>query len=143
MTIEIEDLERFLAEPDCVASATGTLSIEPAHSARAIESGTFNVTPDREALTRHQVRFTLPFTASDGTELVLSATRLIDDEDGDKLVIATMMSDVSITLRGDVDGDPLAVGTVVPGTSIRSESWRASTRPGLRTPPRASIGSAG
>lgn len=84
LTIELDDDDAFLADPEHAARARGWVRIGGAHgdTPLPVTDGVFNLFPDREDDRRREMRYTLPFTGPDGRALVLRGTKHVRDDPG-------------------------------------------------------------
>ncbi len=82
LTIETDDLDRFLVDPDHEAAAKGTLRCEALGGEFEVRDGVFNLFVDKgDPHTKH-MRYRLPFTDKAGRLLTLSGYKFIKDDPG-------------------------------------------------------------
>ncbi|MDP9794649.1 cholesterol oxidase [Catenuloplanes nepalensis] len=103
LTIEVDDVFRFVADPDHEARATGTID-HPLLGRHAITGGTFRLFPDEGGVTRH-MRYRLPF----GTLCLIGHKDVRDDPGLDLWPDTTTLH---ARIVGLPDGEPIDEGEI-------------------------------
>lgn len=81
MTIEVDDVHRFLTQPRHEAGIEGWITSAFGEK-RPIESGTFNLFVDEGDPSKKRMLYRCAFTSGDGERLTLAGEKLIEDDAG-------------------------------------------------------------
>lgn len=115
LTIEAPDLDRFVADPDLEAEATGYVRCEALGGRRPVERGVFNLFVDEGDPRDKRMLYRLWFRDAAGNALTLSGHKVVRDHPGLDLWADTTTLYVRI-LRGhvpeggDADAETVAAG---------------------------------
>jgi predicted acylesterase/phospholipase RssA len=82
LTIAIDDLDRFITEPDHQASATGWVESPLFGGRRQVDEGIFNLFVHDDDPARKQMRYRLFFTGDQGQPYTLTGVKNIHDDGG-------------------------------------------------------------
>lgn len=82
LTIKIEDVEKFIADPQHNAAVEGYIACEALGGKRSVESGRFNLFVDRGDPTHKTMLYRLYFKDSAGHPLTLSGFKDVNDDPG-------------------------------------------------------------
>jgi predicted patatin/cPLA2 family phospholipase len=104
LVITFEDMDRFLADPEREATATGTVDCPALGGRLSIGGGTFNLLPGTGH--RRQFRYRLPFLDRSGKQHVLIGTKEVEDSAGPDLWADTTTLHVTIH-AGDTADAPI------------------------------------
>lgn len=106
LTIEVDDSDAFLADPEHRASARGWVKL--GDQAYPVTNGVFNLFPDTKDPRRQEMRYLLPFTGDDGRALILVGEKHVRDEEGFDVWRDT--TTLHTELRVEATGELLAIG---------------------------------
>jgi predicted acylesterase/phospholipase RssA len=81
LTITIDDIERFMHDPEREAAATGSISCEELGGRREVERGTFNLFVDTSGGSK-RMRYRLMFRDAAGQPLTLTGFKVVRDDPG-------------------------------------------------------------
>ena len=82
LTIEVDGVSRFVADPEHEASAEGYIRCEALGGELPVEKGVFNLFVDEEDPSRKRMRYRLFFHDSTENPLTLSGFKVIEDDPG-------------------------------------------------------------
>ena len=82
LTIEVDGVNRFVADPRHEATAQGYVKCELLGGELPVERGVFNLFVDEEDPSRKRMRYRLFFRDGEGRPLTLSGFKVIEDDPG-------------------------------------------------------------
>lgn len=82
LTIEMDDVDRFVTDPQHEARAVGTFTAAAFGGTRPIEQGSFNLFVDQEDPARKAMHYRLWFTSGQGEKLTLLGFKDVKDDPG-------------------------------------------------------------
>ncbi|MEX5269071.1 patatin-like phospholipase family protein [Kocuria sabuli] len=85
LTIEVDDLDRFVALPEHPAAARGWVEYTPLGGRFPVQRGTFNLFVDEADPSRKRMLYQLHFTDSGGFPLTLLGRKIVRDDPGHDL----------------------------------------------------------
>jgi cholesterol oxidase len=81
LTIEVDDIDRFVIDPNHQATITGFVMSDPLGGRLPVERGTFNLFVDDGDPTRKEMKYQLEFFDGAGRALTLAGTKVVRDGD--------------------------------------------------------------
>ncbi len=117
LTIAIEEVERFIADPEHEAPAVGYVECEALGGRLAVEAGVFNLFVVEGTARRRRMRYRLPFRDGAGHPLTLSGFKVIEDDPGADLWDDTTTLFTTVLAGHPAPGEeasaePVAVGLI-------------------------------
>lgn len=115
LTIKIEDIDRFVAEPQHEGRADGFIRCDPLGGQRPVEGGIFNLFVDTNEAKRKLMLYRLFFSDGDGNPYTMSGFKDVKDDPGfDPMEIWKDTSTLyTRILRGRVSADAEAAAEIV------------------------------
>ncbi|MEX0659988.1 MAG: patatin-like phospholipase family protein [Egibacteraceae bacterium] len=118
LTIAVDDLDRFVTDPDLAATATGEVRCEVLGGRLPVERGAFNLFVDADDPRDKRMRYRLWFRDAAGHPLTLTGFKVVRDDPGPDAWADTTTLYTRI-LRGHVDGPATEAADVVAAGILR------------------------
>ncbi len=118
LTIRADDVDRFVTDPQHVATTTGEFTCDAFGGARQVQDGVFNLFVDMNDATRKAMYYRLWFTDPQGQELTLVGFKDIKDDPRNDIWEATTTLYTRI-LKGHVTADQDTASAIVAAGIIR------------------------
>lgn len=118
LTIEVDDLDRFVAAPEHTAHARGWVEYAPLGGRFAVEHGRFNLFVDQGDPGRKRMLYQLHFSDSGGFPLTLLGHKVVHDDPGHDLWADTTTLYTRL-LRGHVGWDDAGAPEVLAAGVLR------------------------
>jgi cholesterol oxidase len=117
LTIETDDVDRFIADPDHEADARGWVSCEALGGKLPVERGIFNLFVDTDDPKLIKMLYRLHFADGSGNPLTMSGFKLVKDDPGydlwsDTSTLYTRLLQGHVDADGEADAEVVASGII-------------------------------
>jgi len=117
LTIEVDGVNRFVADPRHEATAQGYVKCELLGGELPVERGVFNLFVDEEDPSRKRMRYRLFFRDGEGRPLTLSGFKVIEDDPGfdlwsDTTTLFTRILQGHVSLEDEPQAQVVASGII-------------------------------
>jgi predicted patatin/cPLA2 family phospholipase len=117
LTIHVDDVDRFVTDPQHEAKATGIFKADAFGGTRTVQNGVFNLFVDLNDPTRKAMYYRLWFTDPQGQELTLVGFKDVKDDPGndqweDTTTLYTRILKGHVTADGDTAAAMVASGII-------------------------------